>query len=692
MIEKKFRFEDAGYEVTLGKFAQQADGAAWIQQGGTIVLATVVSTPAKEFPGFLPLTVDYRELFSAAGKIPGGYFKREGKFTDKEVLTARLIDRAIRPLFPVNFFNQVQILATVYSVDKEHMPHGLALLASSIALMSSKIPFLGPVGIAEVARVKGSWVVNPTYPQTLEATAKIMVAGTEEGICMVEGSAHDIEEAEFLDVLFMAHEVVKKQVEWQKKITNEMQVPKEEIVDQFDWKEWKERAQVFLTEEKARAFFNADKIVRNEVLSNLQTEFLTMHSESVEQETVSDTFLKYIFDEVWEEKITALTFKLGHRFDLRAFDQVRPISVEVGLLPFTHGSSLFTRGRTQALTSVTLGGGSEEFKFEGLMGDLPDGMFLLHYNFLPFSVGEIKPMRAPGRREVGHGHLAASAIRQVLPAKDEFPYVLRIVADILESDGSSSMATVCGSTMALMDAGVPIRTMVSGVAMGLLRGTDGTFKVLTDISGSEDSFGLMDFKLAGTATGVVAIQMDVKYRGGLKREVFELALEAAKKGRLHILDKMKTVLSAPRKELSDLVPRFVTVKVPKEKIGAIIGTGGKVIREITEKTSTTIDIEDTGLIKIFGQPGPTLDAAVAWVKLLGGNVERGARYEGKVRRIADFGLIVELVPGVDGLVHISTIPRKDQESIMRNTQLNDTVNVEIIDHDPETGRIRLKFV
>ncbi len=692
MIEKKFRFEDAGYEVTLGKFAQQADGAAWIQQGGTIVLATVVSTPAKEFPGFLPLTVDYRELFSAAGKIPGGYFKREGKFTDKEVLTARLIDRAIRPLFPVNFFNQVQILATVYSVDKEHMPHGLALLASSIALMSSKIPFLGPVGIAEVARVKGSWVVNPTYPQTLEATAKIMVAGTEEGICMVEGSAHDIEEAEFLDVLFMAHEVVKKQVEWQKKITNEMQVPKEEIVDQFDWKEWKERAQVFLTEEKARAFFNADKIVRNEVLSNLQTEFLTMHSESVEQETVSDTFLKYIFDEVWEEKITALTFKLGHRFDLRAFDQVRPISVEVGLLPFTHGSSLFTRGRTQALTSVTLGGGSEEFKFEGLMGDLPDGMFLLHYNFLPFSVGEIKPMRAPGRREVGHGHLAASAIRQVLPAKDEFPYVLRIVADILESDGSSSMATVCGSTMALMDAGVPIRTMVSGVAMGLLRGTDGTFKVLTDISGSEDSFGLMDFKLAGTATGIVAIQMDVKYRGGLKREVFELALEAAKKGRLHILDKMKTVLSAPRKELSDLVPRFVTVKVPKEKIGAIIGTGGKVIREITEKTSTTIDIEDTGLIKIFGQPGPTLDAAVAWVKLLGGNVERGARYEGKVRRIADFGLIVELVPGVDGLVHISTIPRKDQESIMRNTQLNDTVNVEIIDHDPETGRIRLKFV
>lgn len=692
MIEKKFRLEDAGYEVTLGKFAQQADGSAWVQQGGTIVLATVVSAPAKEFPGFLPLTVDYRELFSAAGKIPGGYFKREGKFTDKEVLTARLIDRALRPLFPVNYFDQVQILATVYSVDKDHMPHGLALLASSLALVSSKIPFLGPVGIAEVARVKGNWVVNPTYPQTLEATAKILVAGTEEGICMVEGSAHDIEEAEFLDILFMAHETVKKQVEWQKKIASEIQVAKQEIVDQFDWKEWKERANTFLTEDRVSLFFNADKITRNEVHNTLETEFLTMHSSSVEQETVSDTFLKYIFDEVWEEKITALTFKLGHRFDLRAFDEVRPISVEVGLLPFTHGSSLFTRGRTQALTSVTLGGGSEEFKFEGLMGDLPDGNFLLHYNFLPFSVGEVKPMRAPGRREVGHGHLAASAIRQVLPAKDQFPYVIRVVADILESDGSSSMATVCGSTLALMDAGVPIRTMVSGVAMGLLRGPDGTFRVLTDISGNEDAFGLMDFKVAGTAEGVVAIQMDIKYRGGLKREVFEMALQQAKKGRLHILEKMKIALSAPRKELSELVPRVVSVKVPKEKIGAIIGTGGKVIREITEKTATTIDIEDTGLIKIFGQPGPKLDAAVAWVKLLGGDVEKGARYEGKVRRIADFGLIVELVPGVDGLVHISTIPRKDQETIMRNTQLNDTVNVEIIDHDPETGRIRLKLV
>ena len=691
MVEQRFKLEN-GCEVVLGKFAQQADGAAWVQQGGTVVLATVVSAPSEEFPGFLPLTVDYRELFSAAGKIPGGYYKREGKFTDKEVLTARLIDRSIRPLFPQNYFNQVQVLATVYSVDKENMPHTLALLATSLALSVSKIPFLGPVGVAEVARCQGEWVINPTYAQSLQSTVRLIVAGTEEGICMVEGSAQEMTEAEFLDVLFMAHDAVKKQVVWQKQIQRDRVVVKETIVEYFDIQLWKQRAETFLSEDKIKPFFNHDKLVRNKVHDDLEKEFLNLYAPDVAAGAIAETPLKYIFDEVWRTAITELCFVLNKRFDLRDFDTVRPIGIEVGLLPFNHGSALFTRGRTQALVSVTLGGGLGEFRFEGLMDDTPDGMFLLHYNFLPFSVGEVRSLRAPSRRDVGHGHLAASAIRQILPTKDQFPYLLRIVADVLESDGSTSMATVCGATMALMDGGVPIRKMVSGVAMGLLKSSSNAFKVLTDISGNEDAFGLMDFKVAGTADGIVAIQMDIKYRGGLTREVFEMVLSDARKARLFILGEMQKVMTASRSSLSDLVPRVVTVEVDRDKIGAIIGTGGKVIREITETTSTTIDIEDSGLINIFGQPGPKLDQAVAWVKLLGGKIERGARYEGKVRRIADFGLIVELVPGLDGLVHVSTIPRRDQEKIMRTTQLDDTALVEIIDYDRETGRVRLKLV
>ncbi len=691
MVEKTFKLGE--YEVTLGKFAQQADGSAWVRHGGTVVLATVVSAPSKEFPGFLPLTVDYRELFSAAGKIPGGYFKREGKFTDKEVLTARLIDRAIRPLFPPNYFNQVQVLVTVYSVDKEHMPQTLALLATSIALTTSKIPFIEPVGVVEIGRVQGQWVVNPLYPQTLESDVRIVVAGTHDGVCMVEGSAQEITESQFIDVLFMGHEELKKQVTWQNTIQRELSVVKEHVVDHFDWDLWKQRAEAYITEDQAKRFFNVDKVARQEVEEAVHKAFLTTHAQEVEANKVSETFLTYVFDEVWREQITRLCFTMNQRFDLRSFDTVRPISVEVGLLPFAHGSSLFTRGRTQALASATLGGGSEGgFRFEGLMDERPDGMFLLHYNFLPFSVGEVKSMRAPSRRDVGHGHLAASAITQVLPKKEEFPYLIRIVADILESDGSTSMATVCSSTMALMDVGVPIRKMVSGIAMGLLRSPANAFQVLTDISGSEDAFGLMDFKVAGTADGILAVQMDIKHKGGLKREVFEMALEKARKARLHILQEMQKVMTAPRAELSPLVPRVVMVKVPKEKIGAIIGTGGKVIREITEKTATTIDIEDTGLVKIFGQPGPKLDQAVNWVKLLGGDVERGTQYLGTVRRIADFGLIVELVPGLDGLVHVSTIPRQDQEKLLRSTKLDDKVMVEITDYDPESGRIRLKLV
>ena len=410
---KKFRLDEFGYEVVLNKYAQQADGAVWFQQGGTVVLATVVSAPSPEFPGFLPLTIDYREQFAAAGKIPGGYFKREGKFTDKEVLTGRLIDRAIRPLFPENYFHQIQGLATVYSVDKEHSPHISALIGMSLALTISKIPFMGPVGAIEVARVNGEWIFNPTYSQSIASDVKIIIAGTAEGICMVEGSTSEISEEQFVDILFRAHDKIKKQVVWQEEIAREVSVPKEAIEDMAQWKTWKEKIKSFLTRDKISAIFMTDKIKRDETLEKLHEE-MTKHFEAVAtEEKMSMSVIDYIYDSVLKEKITAQIFETGKRIDERGFDQVRQIAVEVGLLPFTHGSALFTRGRTQVLASVTMGGGQDEQKVEDLMGNTIEKSFMLHYNFPPFSAGDVRPMRGPGRREVGHGYLAASALQFV---------------------------------------------------------------------------------------------------------------------------------------------------------------------------------------------------------------------------------------------------------------------------------------
>ena len=692
-MEKKFYLPDFNYEVTTGKFAQQADGAIWLQQGGTVLLATVVSAPSKEFPGFLPLTVDYRELFSAAGKIPGGYFKREGKFSDKEVLMGRLIDRSIRPLFPENFFDQLQILTTVYSVDKEHTPYTLGLIATSLALSISKIPFLGPVGAAEVARVEGQWVVNPTYSQANASDVRMTVAGTAEGVCMVEGSCNQISEEEFIDALFLAHDTIRKQVTWQKEIQKEIGIQKEPVVDNFDWSVWRTHAETFLTSDAVSTVFKSDKIERDLAVDALKEQFFTKFEKEAEELKISRTFLQYVFDEVLETVITRESFKRGKRVDNRDFDVVRQITTEVGLLPFNHGSALFKRGRTQALVSVTLGGGQDEQRIEDIMGEPHESSFMLHYNFPPFSVGEVRSMRAPGRREIGHGHLAASAIRQVLPAEEVFPYTIRIVADMLESDGSTSMATVCGSTMALMNAGVPITSMVSGVAMGLLQNkADNKFQVLTDIAGIEDAFGLMDFKVAGTDKGITAIQMDIKHKEGLPREVFEMALAQSLKGRLHILGEMRKVMSAPNPKVSDLVPQIVAFKVPTDKIGAIIGTGGKTIRDIIAKTGTSIDIEDDGTVKIFGHPGPKLDQAINWVKTLGGQIERGTIYEGKIKKLAEFGAFVEIAPGVDGLVHVSMMPRDLSSNFMSALKVEEPVTVEVADYDPTTGRIRLKLI
>lgn len=689
---KSFSLKKFDYEVEIGKFATQADGAVWFKQGGTVVLATVVSAPSSEFPGFLPLTIEYREQFAAAGKIPGGYYKREGKATDKEVLTGRLIDRAIRPLFPENYFNQIQIVVTVYSVDKEHQPAVIALGASSLALAISKIPFLAPVSAVEVARVKGEWILNPLYSQTLESDVRITVAGTKEGINMVEGCTSEISEDDMVEVFFKAHALIKEQIAWQEEIQAQVGIPKEPIVDPINWTEWTEKFNSFLTEERVKLTFVSDKVKRGKALDDLLEEFKEEHKAQIEELAIPSKIFEYIFDDVLKKKITALIFKLGQRIDGRSFEQVRMISTEVGLLPFTHGSAVFNRGRTQALVSLTLGGGQDEQKVEDLMGNTVEKSFMLHYNFPPFSVGEVRPMRGPGRREIGHGHLAASALEPILPKKEDFPYTIRIVADMLESDGSTSMATVCGSTMALMNGGVPIKKMVSGIAMGLLQSSEGDFQPISDINGIEDAFGLMDFKVAGTSEGITAIQMDIKYKGGLPREVFQKALHQAKRGRHHILMEMQKVMTKPNEQLSELVPHIVTLKIKQDKIGAIIGTGGKTIRSITEKTGTMIDIESDGLVKIFGHPGPKMDEAIGWVKVLAGQIDKGQVFNGKIKRIADFGLFVELVPDFDGLVHISMIPKQKQANLNKEYKIDDPLKVEVLDYDPDSGRVRLKIV
>lgn len=690
---KKFNLSDFGFNVEIGKVAQQADGAIWFQQGGTVVLATVVAARGSDFPGFLPLTVDYREHYSAGGKIPGGYYKREGKSTDQEVLTSRLIDRAIRPIFPEYFFDQVQVLVTVYSVDREHSPRVISLIASSLAITISDIPFLSPVAAVEAARIEGQWVINPQHSHAKAADARIIVAGTDEGICMVEGATNEIGETECVDILLKAHDEIKKIVAWQKEIQQAVGKAKRAEDKSIDWPLWHARAQEFLTTQRVKKSFVEDKALRNAAMDALKEEFI-QYAQQFEIGPDFDDRLTYVFDEVFKQKVTDLIFEVKHRVDGRSFQTVRPIHIEVGLLPFTHGSALFVRGQTQALATVTLGGGQDEQRLESLMDDeASDGSFMLHYNFPPFSVGEVRPLRGPGRREVGHGHLAAASFKYMLPSKEQFPYTIRIVSDILESNGSSSMATVCGSTMAMMQGGIPIKKMVGGVAMGLLCSSNGQLQVLTDINGFEDNFGLMDFKVAGTHQGITAIQMDIKHKGGFKRELFESALEQARNGRLHILNEMSKCMATPANTMSELVPKVVSFKINSDKIGAVIGSGGKTIREIIDTTKvTSIDIEDDGLVKIFGTSAQAIEQATNWVKVLSGQINVGDRFEGKIRRLVEFGMFVELVPGQDGLLHVSAIPREYQKTFSKVYHVDDVVSVEVTDYDETTGRIRLAFV
>lgn len=689
-MHKIFSLPEMGLEVEIGRFARQADGAAWLRAGNNIILATAVaSKEAKEFGGFFPLTVEFRERPSAAGKIPGGYIKREGRLSDSEILTSRNIDRPIRPLFPPYYFNEVQIISTVFSSDGKFPTNILSIIGASLALTISPIPFLGPVGAVQASKVNGKWKFNAEHAEIEASDSDIVIAGTQEGICMVEGHCNEVPEQELLDLLFDAHELIKKQVAWQLEIKQALNVKEEIPASPYDWEFWKEQVKKSLPVDFIDGFFQASKKARRDVIKALLSDICAKFEQDINEGKISASALEFLFDSIVKEKVPDFVAKKQKRVDLRGFDQVRPISCDVGLLPCAHGSACFLRGETQALASLTLGTTQDAQKVETVLGGVQERSFMLHYNFPPFSTGEAKPMRGAGRREIGHGYLAESSFANVLPSQDVFPYTTRLVVDILESNGSSSMATVCSTTLALMDAGVPIKSMISGVAMGLLRDSSSNYYVLTDILGDEDAFGLMDFKVTGTSKGIMAFQLDIKDKVGLPREVFARALEQAKQGRLHILNEMQKVLSEPRKQLSVNAPRVLYFKVPTDKIGAIIGPSGKVIKEIIAKTGTQIDISDDGGVKIYSKESAQAKEAEAWVKILAGDIEIGSTFDGIIRRIAEFGLFVELVPGKEGLVHVSTIARSRQHDLERKYQVGDQLKVRVTAYDRESDRIRL---
>ncbi len=689
-MHKVFSLPELGLEVEIGKFARQADGSAWIKAGNNIVLATAVaSKEAKEFMGFFPLTVEYRERPSAAGKIPGGYVKREGKLSDAEVLTSRNIDRPIRPLFPPYYFNEVQILCTVFSSDGNYPTNVLSILGASLALSISPIPFLGPVGAVQACKINGKWKFNATYEEVAVADSDIVIAGTQEGICMVEGHCNEVSESELLDLLFDAHEVIKKQVAWQLEIKRALNVQEEVPQAPYNWTLWKDKVKNVLPANFVEMLFDTAKEKRRSTMSDLQNNLSVSFAQEIKDGEISTAALSFLFDSLIKDQLPDIVAKKRVRLDLRNFDQVRAIECEVALLPCAHGSASFRRGETHALASLTLGTAQDAQKVETLLGGMQERSFMLHYNFPPFSTGEVKPIRGASRRDIGHGYLAESSFLNVLPTQESFPYTTRSVVDILESNGSSSMATVCATTLALMDAGVPIKSMVSGAAMGLMRDSASNFYILTDIIGDEDAFGLMDFKVTGTETGIMAFQLDIKDKVGLSREIFSKALEQAKQARLHILQEMRKALAAPRKELSENAPRVLYFKIPVDKIGAIIGPAGKVIKEIIAKTNTQIDISDDGGVKIYSKEGSQAQEAESWIKILAGDIEVGAKFDGIIRRIAEFGLFVELVPGKEGLVHVSTISRSKQRDFERNYKVGDTLAVQVTAYDRESERIRL---
>ncbi len=668
-----------------GKVAKQADGSVVVSQGDTMVLVTaVMSDEPREDIDFFPLLVEYRERAYAAGKIPGGFIKREGKPTDEEVLKARVTDRSIRPIFPKGFKNDVQVIAFVISADQENDPAVLAINGASAALHISRIPFEKPVGAVRVARVDGKLVINPSYEEQHRADINLIVSGTEDAVVMVEGGAKEVPEEEVLDAILFAHEEIKKIVKAQEELRNLAGKPKYEFIAPSLSEEAKEKIKEWVFERIEPIITIPDKHERREKLRELR-ELMLIELNIPEDE---HHLAKEAFAEAEKEFVRKMVLERGVRIDGRKPDEIRPISIEVGVLPRAHGSALFTRGQTQALVTTTLGTPEEYQLVEGLMPE-EQKRFMLHYNFPPFCVGEIAPMRGPGRREIGHGALAERALAPVIPPEEEFPYVIRVVSDILESNGSSSMATVCGGSLSLMDAGVPIKAQVAGIAMGLIMEGD-KFVVLSDILGDEDHLGDMDFKVAGTRKGVTAIQMDLKVKG-ISRDVLSKALEQARQGRLYILDKMDAVISKPREEVSPYAPRIVTTHIDPEKTRDLIGPGGKTIKAIIDKAGVKITIKEDGTVLVSAPSEEAAAQAIKMIEDVTKDLEVGNTYLGKVTRVENYGAFVELAPGKIGLVHISKLPPEIRENIFENIKVSDVIPVKIVEFD-QLGRPKLSRV
>ena len=674
---------EKGLSFETGKMARQADGSVVAQYGDTVILATAVSSKTpREGIDFFPLTIDYQEKTYSAGKIPGGFFKREGRPTEKEVLTSRLIDRPVRPLFPKGFACETQGIVSVLSYGDENIADLLGITAMSAALHISDIPFDGPVGAVRIGRISGSFVINPDLREAEECDINLVVAGTEEAVAMVEGSAQEMSETDLLEAIDIAHREIKRLCQAQNEFRAKAGKPKRTVVAPVTDVALEKTVRDMALGKIKEAIVIPDKMLRQSALDEIRKGIIEQLN--TEEKNISAE-VSAVFHDIEKQLVRNMILNDNIRADGRSPEQIRQITAEVGILPRTHGSALFIRGETQCLAVVTLGTSDDEQRIDSLEGETSK-TFMLHYNFPPFSVGEVKPLRSPGRREIGHGILAERSLKAVMPQKTEFPYTVRIVSDILESNGSSSMATVCGGTLALMDAGVPIKSPVAGIAMGLIKEGD-RFVVLTDILGLEDHLGDMDFKVTGTENGICAFQMDTKI-GGIPRGVMEKALEQARQGRVFILGKMKETLEGPRSDLSMHAPRIYTMHIKTEKIRDVIGTGGKVIRGIIEQTGVKIDIDDSGLINIAAADGEAAQKAIDIINNITAEAEIGKIYHGKVKRIMDFGAFVEIIPGTEGLVHISQLDDKRVAQVTDVVKEGDEVLVKVIEID-KMGRIRL---
>jgi len=674
--------------METGLMAKQANGAVVIHVGDTIVLATaVMARQPREGTDFLPLTCDYQEKTYSAGKIPGGFFKREGRPSEKEVLTSRLIDRPLRPRFPKGLTNELQIIASVLSKDDENEGDVLAITAASAALHISDAPFDGPLAAVRVGYVNGDLVANPTHQQCEESTIDVVIAGSKDAIVMVEGETQFVSEELMVQALMFGHRSLQPLLEMQEELREKVGRPKVEFTPPELPEDLLQTIQEKASEQISQTLAIKVKQERRTALHELEEK---LYEELNEGRPEDDPFDKGDFakclDKVTAEIMRRQVLEDKVRIDGRSYTDIRPISIEVGLLPRTHGSALFTRGETQALVTLTLGTSSDEQKIDGLLGETWR-RFLLHYNFPPFSVGEARFLRGPGRREIGHGNLARRALNPVLPSEEDFPYTIRVVSDILESNGSSSMASVCGGSLALMDAGVQTVAPVAGIAMGMIK-EDDKYAILTDILGDEDHLGDMDFKVAGTFKGITAIQMDIKI-SGITEQILTEALNQACEARLEILKSMKGALSRPRPDLSPYAPRITTLQIPVDKIRDVIGPGGKVIREIVDKTGVKIDIEDDGRVLIASTDGESAKKAIAWVKRLTAVPELNKFYMGKVVRVEGYGAFVEIIPGTDGLIHISQIANERIRAVEDVLNIGDEVLVKVIEIDEERGRVRL---